>query len=322
MDPKREKTLGALCAAACFAFWGVLPLYFHMLHHIGPMEMLAERILWTVVTLVVVKAAMGRLSDLKTVFANRAQTLNFAFSAACIGSNWLIFVYAVSIERVLQTSLGYFICPLISVLLGVLFLGEKLSPARGVAVGLATLAVLMLMVYLGQPPVIALGLALTFALYGLSRKKIVVDPLTGLYGDVIFLLPLAIGYLGWLTINGENTFFTGTNFDRVALYLLAPFTIGPLAMFAVGVRRLDLATVGFIQYLAPIISFTMAVFVLGESFGGVQLACFALIWVALVIYTIDAFRHTTRLKLEPATAPVVPEEPRVLVQERCPRPAA
>lgn len=304
-DIARQTVQGALALLAAFFLWGIFPLYFQLLKHIGATELLAQRILWTALALFALKLAAGRLRDFRALLASRRATANFFASACCIGANWLIFVYAVTHGLVLETSLGYFICPLFTVLLGVLFLGEALRPARAIALLLAAAAVALLVWHYGHAPWIALGLAATFALYGLLRKRVNADPLTALFGDVIFILPLALLYLGSLTANDSNSFLIGTLQDRILLLLLAPLTILPLGLFAYGAKRLDLATVGFAQYITPTISFLCAVFILGEHFDTTRFIAFALIWTALALYSLDVLRARARTqKARRGTAPL------------------
>lgn len=281
-------------AVAAFTTWGFLPLYFQLLTHVSPTELLAQRVFWTFVTALTIQTALGRLGVLRALIQDRRAIFAWIASSLLIGANWLIFVYAATHGQVLQTSLGYFICPLLNVLLGVLLLGERMTPARTIAVGLATAAVALLIIVYAKIPLIALSLAATFAGYGFLRKHLKADPLTGLLGDTMFLLPAALAYLLNATAHGENHFVIGSPAERVLLYLLAPITLIPLGMFAAGAKRLPLATLGFAQYVAPSISFLCAVFLLREPFTTPQLAAFVLIWTGLALYSLDAWKNRTR----------------------------
>jgi chloramphenicol-sensitive protein RarD len=293
VEAREHPLTGVAYAVGAFTAWGLLPLYFRWLQHIRPTEILAQRIFWTFVTVVLVQLALGRLSDARALVSSKKAALAWLASSLCIGSNWLIFVYAATHGQVLETSLGYFICPLLNVLLGVVLLGERMGRARAAAVGLAACAVLVLIVFHARLPLIALSLAASFAAYGFLRKQLKADPLTGLLGDTLFLVPAAIAYLGYSALHGENAFISGTNQDRVLLYLLAPITLIPLGFFAAGAKRLQLATLGFVQYLAPTLSFLGAIFLLHESFSTAQLLAFLLIWIGLLLYTLDAWRTRT-----------------------------
>ncbi len=295
----REHPLtGVGFAVGAFVSWGLLPLYFQLLKHISPAELLAQRIFWTFLTVLGIQAALGRLGDLRALVRDKRAVLAWLASSLLIGSNWLIFVYAATHGQVLETSLGYFICPLLNVLLGVVLLGERLTPARTLAVVLAAAAVGVLIVFYAKLPLIALSLAGSFAVYGFLRKQLQADALTGLLGDTLFLVPVALIYLANSTVQGANQFLIGTNTERVLLYLLAPITLIPLGMFAAGARRLPLATLGFVQYLAPSISFLCAIFVLREPFTTPQMVAFLLIWVGLVLYSVDAWRSRSKVLAE------------------------
>ena len=291
-DTVREHPLaGVGFAVGAFVSWGLLPLYFQLVKHVSPPELLAQRVFWTFLTVLGIQAALGRLGGLRALVRDRRAVFAWLASSLLIGSNWLIFVYAATTGHVLETSLGYFICPLLNVLLGVVLLGERLTAARTVAVGLAGAAVAVLIAFYAKPPLIALSLAASFAVYGFLRKQLQADALTGLLGDTLFLVPPALAYLAYSAVQGENIFLIGTNTERVLIYLLAPITLIPLGMFAAGAKRLPLATLGFVQYLAPSISFLCAVFLLREPFTAPQLAAFVLIWLGLLLYSVDAWRN-------------------------------
>jgi len=317
-DSSRRAAIGALSVITAFTVWGILPLFFVLIAHVGAMEILAQRVLWALLAVVALKYALGQSRDLYALLSHRKTAITFAVSALLIGANWLIFVYGMKTGQVLQSSLGYFICPLLNVLLGVAFFGERLRPARALAVGLAFAAVALLVVLHGSIPYIALSLAGTFALYGLIRKQTAVDPITALFGDTIFLLPLALPYLGYLAYTGNSAFIAGGLVDKGYLMALAPITIIPLGLFAVGAKRLDLATLGFAQYIAPSLQFIIAVFILSEPFSTVQFMAFSLIWLALALYSADAL--AVRRKVQVHTAPDTdtdPPLPEVLLSQPC-----
>lgn len=281
---------GVAYAVGAFVSWGLLPIYFQLFKHLAPMEILAQRVFWTFLTVLGIQALLGRLKNLRALVADKKTAFAWCASSLCIGGNWLIFVFAATHGQVLETSLGYFICPLLNVLLGVVLLGERLTPARTVAVGLAAIAIAVRIALYGHVPVIALTLAASFAAYGYLRKHLKADPLTGLLGDTLFLVPAAIAYLGYSLAHGSNAFLNGSNLDRLAIYLLAPITLVPLGWFAAGAKRLPLVTLGFIQYLAPSLSFLSAILLLGEHMDTSQLAAFGLIWIGLALYTADAWK--------------------------------
>jgi len=286
---------GVLYAVGAFATWGVLPLYFQMLKHVSPGQLLAQRVWWTFLTVILVQLFLGRLGNILQIFRSRKIFFAWLASSLLIGSNWLIFVYAATHGQVLETSLGYFICPLFNVVLGAIVFRERLTRPRILALALATLAVTILIVFYARLPIIALSLAATFAAYGLLRKKLDTDPLTGLLADTLFLVPAAFFYLVQAAATGSNTFVHGDNSDRLLLYLLAPITLIPLGFFAAGAQRLQMATLGFLQYLTPTISFLCAILLLREPFTTPQLIAFVLIWAGLLIYSAEAiYRRPAR----------------------------
>jgi chloramphenicol-sensitive protein RarD len=207
-----------------------------------------------------------------------------------IAVNWLVFIYAVGAGKVLESSLGYFINPLVSALLGVLFLGEKLSRNQRVSFLFAAAGVILLTIQHGELPWIALTLAFSFGLYGLLRKQAAVDAIAGLTVETLLLFPLAAAYLGWLVYAGRSIFVTGPSHLALLLACSGILTSTPLIWFAAATKRLRLVTVGLMQYLVPTLHFILAVFVFGEAFTAAHLLSFALIWAGLVLYTIDAVK--------------------------------
>lgn len=285
---------GALFAVGAYGMWGLVPLYYIPIAFVGPLEILVHRSIWTMLTMVLLVLVFLRGRPLGPVMANPRLALPMITTGLIIGGNWLIFTWAVTNERVLETSLGYFINPLLNVLLGVVLLGERLRPLQTLAVGIAATAVLIRLVSFGTLPWVSLSLAFSFALYGLFRKRAPVDPLAGLLCESFVLLPLALGYFAWLAATGASAFVDGGMGLKGYLALAGPVTAAPLALFAAAAHRLPLSALGFVQYLAPSLSFLSAVFLLGEPFGLEQLVTFGLIWAALVVFLSDAIRHNHR----------------------------
>ncbi len=266
-----------LLALAAYAMWGLLPLYWKALSSVDAWEVASHRVLWS---LLFTAPLVWRLR-LSMSLLDRSLWL----SAAMIGCNWIGFVWAVHHNYVLECSLGYFISPLLSVLLGVLWLGEKLSQRRRIAVGLATLGVLVKTLSYGRVPWIALGLATTFALYGLLRKTSRHDSLSGLCAETALLSPLAIAALAALYQQGRLAFGPDCPVDRLGLLIgTGPATALPLLCFAAAARRLPLSTLGLFQYVAPSLQFLLAVLVFQEPLHGGGLASFALIWSGLILF--------------------------------------
>ncbi|QID16911.1 EamA family transporter RarD [Nitrogeniibacter mangrovi] len=280
---------GVVAATLAFVIWGLAPLYFKAVAAVPASQIVAHRVLWSVLFLALLLVLRRQWPAVRAAFADRRLLATLFVTAMLTGGNWLVFVWAVTHDRVLEGSLGYFINPLLSVLLGRLFLGERLRPWQRVAVAIAVAGVLWRVIAVGQVPFIALFLALTFGFYGLLRKRTPVDAISGLFVETVLVLPIALGWLLWQAHAGE--LFWGRDRAVEALLPLAGvLTATPLMLFAVGARRLPLATVGFLQYLAPSLNFLLAVFVFHETFDAPRLLGFVLIWIALAIYSVDLAR--------------------------------
>jgi chloramphenicol-sensitive protein RarD len=274
---------GVVYAAAAYLCWGVFPLYFRALAGVPAPEILANRIVWSAAFMLIFVTARGHWPEVRRQLSP-AVVARLALSATLISCNWLIYIWAVNAGHVLDASLGYFVNPLVSVLLGVVFLREPLSRRQVVAIALAAVGVLFLVVRAGRFPWVALSLALTFGLYGLIRKRVAVDATVGLLTEVVVLAPLA---LAWLTRIGGGHLLESPR--RTALLLASGIvTAVPLMWFAVGVKRLRLATIGLLQYLNPSLQFTIAVAIFGEPFTPAHRVAFACIWLALALYTSEA----------------------------------
>ncbi len=268
---------------AAYGLWGVMPLYFRALGSVPALEFLAHRILWSVVLLAVAIACLGRGPDLLRCLQQPRTRWLLLASALLIGSNWGVFIHGVHTRQVVQNSLGAFINPLLSVLLGVLVFRERPRPIQWLALGLAAAGLVYLVAALGQWPWIAFYLAVTFALYGLIRKAAPIDTLVGLTAETLLLLPVALAGLGWWAWQGELA--VGTQGWLVDLLLVGSgaTTAVPLFCFGQAARRLPLSTLGFLHYLSPSLQFLLAVLVLGEPFVPAQQVSFGLIWAALAL---------------------------------------
>ena len=290
MDDTRR---GILAALAAFVIWGLAPLYFKAVASVPATEIVAHRVLWSVVFLAGLIALMHQGGALHVAIGQRRLLGILVITALLTGSNWLVFVWAVTHDRVLEGSLGYFINPLLSVLLGRLFLGERLRPLQQIAVGIAALGVGWRIMAVGEVPWIALFLALTFGLYGLLRKRTQVDAIVGLFVETVLVLPLAIAWLMWVSHTGQIVWGSALHIDLL-LPVAGILTATPLMLFAFGARRLPLSTVGFLQYVAPSLNFLLAIFVFKEPFDAARLAGFVIIWCALALYTADMLRAGRR----------------------------
>ncbi|KAA0889775.1 EamA family transporter RarD [Oryzomonas rubra] len=291
-SPARQEPLrqGLTYGFLAYLVWGFFPVYFKALHGIPPLEVVAHRIVWSVLFLLVLVAATGCWGEVRTAFASRRVLLTLIGSTTLITINWLVFIYAVEQGQVLQSSLGYFITPLVNVLLGMIFLRERLRPLQMISLLLAVTGVGLLTARVGAVPWISLGLAASFGLYGLLRKTAHVESLAGLLVETILTGPLALAYLIWLGTHGQGAFPAAVDQGALWLPLAGVLTATPLLLFAAAARRLRLATIGFLQYLTPSLQFALAVFAYGEQFTPTHMVTFILIWSGLALYTADAVR--------------------------------
>lgn len=285
-DAQARRT-GLAAALAAYVAWGLMPIYFKLLSAVGPWEIIAHRVIWAIpVLLLFLLVRDGRALWAKLRLSRRQLTW-LCVSGCLIGANWLIFVWAVVNDQVLATSLGYFINPLMNVAFGYLFFGDRMTGAQKLAVAVAAAGTVYLAIYLGQPPWVSLALALSFALYGLVRKRLDVGPMTGLLWENVLLLAPAVAFLVWAAQRGTLGFLHGPVLTDVYLLLAGLTTVLPLIWFNTAAQRLTLTTIGFIQYLAPSMTFSLAVFFWGESFTRGHAVAFACIWFALVLVSLE-----------------------------------
>jgi chloramphenicol-sensitive protein RarD len=281
---------GFTAAITAFAIWGVFPLYFHPLHQVSSFQVIAHRVVWSCLLVLIVLVMRGQLSSLKVALADRGVVIRLALSATLITGNWTLFVWGVANGHVIEGSLGYFIGPLVNVLLGVVLLSEKLTRIQWTAVGFAAAGVAYLTFKTGGPPWIAVGLAFSFACYGLIRKVVKVESLPGLAAETLLLMPFAAGYLLWCESAGSGTFgHAGLTIDTL-LVGSGPLTAITLFLFAYGTRLLPYSTIGVLQYLTPTLQFACGVFLLHEPFDSTRAIGFAFIWAAIAIYTGEGLR--------------------------------
>ncbi len=297
----RTALAGGLFATGAYGIWGVAPLYFRWLEDFAALEIVAHRILWSALLLLPLVLILGGHARLMAVLRSPQQLGWLVVSGILIGVNWLLFIYAVVSERVLEASLGYFINPLVSLVLGMLFLGERLRPLQALAVGVAVLGVGNEVIRFGDVPWLGLTLAFSFGFYGLVRKRLGVDAFTGLTVETWLLLPLALSWLGWQAMLG-NAVFAYAPVDLGMLFLAGPITMAPLLCFAAAANRLTLGSLGFFQYLAPSLQFVLAVWVFGEPFATAQWWTFGLIWLGLALFSVAALHDQRRLRARPLEA--------------------
>jgi chloramphenicol-sensitive protein RarD len=289
MTTSQSTRAGLLLGLGAYLLWGVLPLYFKLLQGVDPFEIVAHRIVWSLVFLGVLIAAWRRWSLIRAAFANRAALRTLFLTAALIGVNWLVWIWAVLNGHVLEGSLGYYLNPLVNVLFGVVLLKERLSAPRKFAVLLAFLGVAVLAWGAVSGLWISIVLALTFASYGYLRKITPVDSLEGLTIETAILSPIALGWVWWVNAAGTGGLeMSGT--VTLLLVLAGAITAVPLLLFNAAAKRLPYSTLGFLQYIAPSIQFLLAVLVFGETLTTAHLICFAAIWTALAIYAAEGLR--------------------------------
>jgi len=278
---------GILSAASAFLCWGLFPLYFHAIGEVPPLQILAHRMLWSLLFLVIVLAVRRQWAWLAVVRQPRIFG-SFIASAVLLSVNWLIYIWAVNNGHVIEASLGYFINPLVNISLGYLLLKERLRPAQWAAIAVAALGVAWLTWQAGTVPWIALALAFSFGGYGLLRKTAALGALEGLSFETMVLFPVAAAYVIWLTVHGQNAFInTESTSTQLLLMAAGPITAIPLLLFASGARQIPLSVLGLLQYLSPTLQFLLGVWMFHEAFTADRLVGFALIWAALALFAAE-----------------------------------
>ncbi|MFE4502416.1 EamA family transporter RarD [Rhodococcus sp. NPDC056743] len=292
VSKKSGSSSGIAFGVGAFLVWGTFPAFFGLLDFADPLEVLAHRVVWTLVLMLIVLAVLGRLASLRGI-SGRTWLLVAAASAA-IAVNWGMYIYAVVSGRVVEAALGYFINPLVTVLLGVLIFRERLRRAQIAALVLAATAVVVITVDYGKPPIVALVLAGSFATYGLIKKVVPLDPRTSLTAEGVVAAPFAVGYLLFLGLTGAGSFVSGGTGQSLLLLAAGPVTALPLLLFGVAAQRVKLSTMGMLQYLTPALQMMWGVAVMHEDMPASRWIGFALIWLALVIFTTDIIRANRR----------------------------
>jgi chloramphenicol-sensitive protein RarD len=305
-DPAADTHRGVAFAGAAFLFWGLAPIYWKALGAVTPLEISAHRIVWSFVLLAVLLGVRRRGGEVAAA-VRRPRTLGtLLLTTALIAVNWYTYIWAMAAERVLEASLGYFVNPLVNVLLGVLFLRERLSRPQAVAVALAGVGVAVLTFEVGRVPWVALALAGTFGFYGLLRKTVDAGPQVGLAIETAILTPLTLVWLARLHAAGGGAFASGDVGVDLLLAGAGAITVLPLVWFTAGARLLPLSALGLIQYLAPTMQFVLAIVVYREPFGAAHFVAFTIIWIGLAVFTWDLRRRVRR----GAQRPIVPPAPR------------
>lgn len=290
---------GVLFAASAYVIWGFIPIYWKNLDHVSSMEILVSRIVWAFIfTLVVVlfmKQGPHLLRDMKTLWQSQRSFWFLFIGSLLISCNWFLYIWAVNHGFLVQTSLGYYINPLVSVLLGLIFLKEKLSKSQVIAFLLAIIGVTILTISYGSFPFLAFTLAISFGLYGLVKKSIQLDALRVLTIETLFIVPISLGYYIWLFWNDSAVFLHTGMQTNILLILTGVATALPLFLFAKGAQKIPLYMIGFLQYIAPTIMLFLGVIIYGETFGKVDLISFIFIWAALLLFTISKVLEALRM---------------------------
>ena len=286
-----ESRRGVALGATAYLLWGVFPLYFPLLEPARATEILAHRIVWSVLTVGLLVVALRRIPRLRAVLADRRTFALLAVAALAITFNWGFYIWGVNNGRVVETSLGYFINPLVTVLMGVLVLGERLRRLQWVAMGVAASAVVVLSVDYGRLPYVALVLAFSFGCYGLAKKTANVGAVESLAVETGVLAPFATAYVGWLVLSGGSGFAQHGAGHSLLFLTLGLVTVVPLICFGAAATRVPLVTLGLLQYIAPVLQFALGVLWFGEDMPAGRWAGFVLVWVALVVFTAEATTH-------------------------------
>jgi len=285
LDAESKARRGFLLALGAYLLWGVLPFYMKAVAHLPLAEVIAHRIVWSVPIAAAVLVWAGRMADFKAAIRSPRTIAMAALTAALISVNWGIYVWAIAVDRTVETALGYYINPLVVVVVGAVLLGEKLDRLQIAAVALATVAVTVLTIEGGKLPWVSLALAFSFAAYGFFRKTLPIGPSQGFLLEVLLLSVPALSYIVYLIATGQDHIVSSTGTDTALLIGCGPVTSVPLLLFAFGAKLLRLSTIGIMQYIAPTMVFLIAVLIFDEPFGTAQAIAFALIWTALAMYS-------------------------------------
>ena len=298
-DQAKSMRWGMTLGVACYVMWGALPLYFPLLTPAGALEIIAHRVVWSLLFCLILLLITRQLKEFATILRSRRLMAALSVAAVLVAANWIIYVYAVTTNHVIDASLGYFINPFVTVLLAVVVLKERLRPTQWVALGFGLAAVIVITIGLAAVPWLSLGLALSFGFYGLIKNRVgpFVAPVPGLAVETTVLTPVAVGYLVWLTTQGTSTFMHDGAGHALLLASSGIVTALPLLCFGAAARILPLRVVGMLQYIAPIMQLLVGVLVFDEHMPPLRWLGFALVWVALIILTVDALRATRAVRL-------------------------
>lgn len=289
MQTHSEEIRGYLYAVLAFGFWGLIPIYFKLLSHVGAGEVLAHRIIGSVVLLYAMILFSKQMGQFKLLIRDLSKLKYLVLSALLVSLNWLVFIWAVSHNMIAESSLGYYINPLVNFALGIIVFKDRPSFWQKIAIALAIAAIVYQLVTLGTLPIVSLVLAFSFAFYGLIRKKVNLPAMTGLYVETLILFPIALLYFSYLVLTDQNAFVLPLDRTSWILLLAGVVTVVPLLWFNAATTRISLIHIGFFQYIGPSISFLLAIFVYDEVLLPEKLTTFVLIWIALAIFSLDAY---------------------------------
>lgn len=286
---------GILYGLGAYGLWGILPIYWKQVHHVPALEILANRFIWSLFFVFLLILCLNKkdefIEETKNIFSTTKSSMVMIWAAVMITFNWGIFIWAVEDGRIMETSLGYYINPMMNVLLGVVFLKERLTKLQWTAVGFACAGIMAMVIRAGYLPWVSIVVPLSFAIYGLLKKFIQVSPFSSIMLETMIISPLALGYLGYLAVNGKNAYQL---YDAVTIiYLIGAgaVTATPLLLFTACAKRLPLNLVGFLQYLAPTISMIIGIFMYGEAFTSTHAITFSCIWIGVAIFSWSQFKH-------------------------------
>ncbi|MDG1753267.1 MAG: EamA family transporter RarD [Thalassotalea sp.] len=289
-QPSNETRSGVISAICAYLLWGLAPIYFKLISDVSPDEIMVHRVVWSCVLLLIIVLLSKKLSPLITIMKQPKILVKLMLTASFLGVNWFMFIWAVNNDHLLDASLGYFINPLFSVALGVIFLGERLRKWQMLAVVLAIIGVLIQLIYIGSLPIISLALACTFGIYGLLRKKLPIDSFIGLLIESALMLPIALIYWQFFVSSETSNMLSNTASLNLLLLFAGIVTTAPLLCFTAAAKRLTLSTVGFFQYIGPSIMFILATAYYNEILVMEKLITFVFIWAALLIYSVDSLK--------------------------------
>ncbi|RJX68793.1 EamA family transporter RarD [Vibrio sinensis] len=298
MTPEQQQRSrqGVLLAIGAYTMWGIAPIYFKSIVEVPPLEILSHRVVWSFFLLAGLLHLSKRWRSVRDVLRSKPKMLYLVTTSILIGANWLIFIWSVNSNKMLDASLGYYINPLVNVLLGMLFLGERLRKLQWFAVALAACGVLVQLIAFGSVPIVAIALAMSFGFYGLLRKKVSLDAQTGLFIETLIMLPAAAVYLLFIANSATSNLANNPMTLNILLIAAGVITTLPLLCFTGAATRLKLSTLGFFQYIGPSLMFTLAVLVYGEAFSPDKAITFGFIWAALVIFSFDGITTNRRSK--------------------------